>query len=119
LFCRNFTITQLLRVGEGVALVLAEVPPARQRDFRYWHKADALIASVNVRFREQSGHRPDVTRCPLMTQSGHRRIPADELARPHFLTFRRPPHLFAPQVYESNATEKVICFQEAASSFFI
>jgi hypothetical protein len=36
---------------------------------------DALTnAAANVCFRGQSGHCPDVLRCPLMTQSGHGRF---------------------------------------------
>jgi hypothetical protein len=34
-----------------MAVVLAEVPLARQRDVRYWHKADMAIALSDVRFR--------------------------------------------------------------------
>jgi hypothetical protein len=38
---------------------------------RYWHKADVQTALMNVRFEGNNGHGTDVTRCPLMTQSGH------------------------------------------------
>ena len=38
---------------------------------RLWHKADMLNALTNVRFWWQSGHDADVTRCLLMTYSGH------------------------------------------------
>ena len=36
-------------------------------DFRYWHKADMVIALSDVRFWGQSGHRIDEPQCPLMT----------------------------------------------------
>jgi hypothetical protein len=29
--------------------------------------------SINVRFRGQSGHPPNITECPLLTHIGHRR----------------------------------------------
>jgi hypothetical protein len=38
---------------------------------RYWHKADVQTALMNVRFEGNNGHDADVTRCLLMTQSGH------------------------------------------------
>jgi len=37
----------------------------------YWPIADIEFASPNVCFRGQSGHRSDIRKCPLMTQSGH------------------------------------------------
>ena len=40
-------------------------------DFRFWHKADMAITLSNVRFR-QSGRRPEIAKCLLLTQSGHR-----------------------------------------------
>ena len=38
---------------------------------RYWHKADVQTALMNVRFEGNTGRDADVTRCLLMTQSGH------------------------------------------------
>jgi len=38
---------------------------------RYWHIADVQTALMNVRFEGINGHDADVTRCLLMTQSGH------------------------------------------------
>jgi len=38
---------------------------------RYWHKADMQTAPMNVRFGGNNRHEADVTRCPLMTHSGH------------------------------------------------
>jgi hypothetical protein len=35
-----------------------------------WHEADMPLASVDVRFREQSGHGLRTAWWPLMTQSG-------------------------------------------------
>src|SRR6516164_10063691 len=40
--------------------------------FRFWHKADIPLRSINVRFWGQSGHSADPLRCPLLTQSRHR-----------------------------------------------
>ena len=40
-------------------------------DVRLWHKADVQNALMNVRFEGKNGHDADVTRCPLMTLSGH------------------------------------------------
>jgi hypothetical protein len=37
-----------------------------------WHKAVITAVLINVRFWGQSGHDADVSRCPLMTQLGHR-----------------------------------------------
>ena len=37
-------------------------------------QADRPIALSNVRFRGESGHRLGAPQCPLMTQSGHRRL---------------------------------------------
>ena len=37
-----------------------------------WHKADAETALMNVRFEENNGHGAELTRCLLLTQSGHR-----------------------------------------------
>src|SRR6516164_1299006 len=34
---------------------------------RFWHKTDMAIALNDVRFWGQSGHRSDVTKCPLLT----------------------------------------------------
>ena len=36
-----------------------------------WHIADVPLALTNVCFEGNNGHDADVTRCPLMTQSGH------------------------------------------------
>jgi hypothetical protein len=36
-----------------------------------WPKADILIAWADVRFRGNSGHRADIPKCLLETQSGH------------------------------------------------
>ena len=40
-------------------------------DVRFWHKADVQTALMNVRFEGNNGHDADVTRCLLLTQSGH------------------------------------------------
>ena len=40
-------------------------------DDRLWHLADVQTALMNVRFEGNNGHDADVTRCLLMTQSGH------------------------------------------------
>jgi len=37
----------------------------------YWHLADLQSALMNVRFEGNNGHDADVTRCLLLTQSGH------------------------------------------------
>jgi hypothetical protein len=42
-----------------------------QRDVRFWPKADMPTPSSNVCYWGESGHGPDMTECPLMTQSGH------------------------------------------------
>ena len=42
-------------------------------DVRYWHLADIPSCTAHVRFRGQSGHDLLQCKCPLMTQSGHRR----------------------------------------------
>jgi hypothetical protein len=42
------------------------------RDVSYWPKADITVASTDVRFRGQSGHRALVSPCPLLTHSGSR-----------------------------------------------
>jgi hypothetical protein len=39
--------------------------------FRFWHKADLLIAARNVRYGGKADNRPDIRKCPLMTQSEH------------------------------------------------
>ena len=39
-----------------------------------WHLADVQTALMNVRFEGNNGHDADVTRCLLMTQSGHSKI---------------------------------------------
>ena len=39
--------------------------------FRYWHYADVHTALMNVRFEVNNGHDADLTRCLLMTLSGH------------------------------------------------
>jgi hypothetical protein len=36
-----------------------------------------LLSLRNVRFRGKSGHHADTRSCPLLTQSGHRRLPAN------------------------------------------
>ena len=54
-----------------------------RREVRYWHKADVPLALMNVRFEGNNGHDANVTRCPLMTQSGHVR------ARWGIVTFNR------------------------------
>ena len=36
---------------------------------RFWHKADVLVVLSNVRFWGDSGHRPILARCPLMTEA--------------------------------------------------
>ena len=36
---------------------------------RFWHKADAQTALMNVRFEGNNGHDADVTRCLLMTKA--------------------------------------------------
>ena len=43
-------------------------------DVRFWHKADVQIALMNVRFEGNNGHGADMTRCLLMTQSGHPQV---------------------------------------------
>ena len=40
-------------------------------DVRYCHLADVQTALMNVRFEGNNGHDADVTRCLLLTQSGH------------------------------------------------
>ena len=45
------------------------------RDVRFWHKADMLNALTNVRFEGNNGHDGGVTRCLLLTQSGHVVLP--------------------------------------------
>ena len=37
----------------------------------YWHITDVPLALTNVGFEGKNGHDADVTRCLLMTQSGH------------------------------------------------
>ena len=44
---------------------------------RYWPKADTTSCTAHVRFRGQSGHRPELSQCPLMTESGHPAVDAD------------------------------------------
>ena len=39
------------------------------------------IRAANVRFRGQSGHRADLSECPLMTQSGHQHVRLRRKAR--------------------------------------
>ena len=41
-------------------------------EVRLWHLADAQPSLTNVRFEGNNGHDADVTRCLLMTLSGHR-----------------------------------------------
>ena len=41
------------------------------KDVCCWHKRTCKTALVNVRFDGNNGHDADVTRCLLMTQSGH------------------------------------------------
>jgi len=36
-----------------------------------WPKADAHSQPASVGFRSKSGHRADLSECPLMTQNGH------------------------------------------------
>ena len=43
------------------------------RNVRFWHKADMLSCTAHVRYWGQSGHAILHCKCPLMTQSGHRR----------------------------------------------
>ena len=38
---------------------------------RFWHKADVQTVLMNLRFEGNNGHDADVTRCLLMTHSGH------------------------------------------------
>ena len=44
----------------------------------FWHKADAQTALMNVRFERNTGHDADAPLCPLMTQSGHGKHPAQQ-----------------------------------------
>ena len=44
---------------------------AREGHVRLWHSADMATALMHVRFEGNNGHDADVTRCLLMTQSGH------------------------------------------------
>jgi hypothetical protein len=50
-------------------------PSLRRRlprhDVCFWHKADMQTALMNVRFEGNNGHDADLTRCLLMTHSGH------------------------------------------------
>jgi hypothetical protein len=46
---------------------VATAPP----NVALWHKADITRVLSNVRFCGQSGHDADLTRCPLLTHSGH------------------------------------------------
>ncbi len=41
------------------------------RNVRFWHLAEVQTALMNVRFEGNNGHDADVTRCLLMTHSGH------------------------------------------------
>jgi hypothetical protein len=50
-----------------------------ETNVRYWHKADMLHALTNVRFEGKNGHDADVTRCVLMTQSGHAQCNQDAI----------------------------------------
>jgi hypothetical protein len=61
----------LARSSEAIAVN----PECRAvHNVRFWHKTDMAIALNDVRFWGQSGHRSDVTKCPLLTQSGHERF---------------------------------------------
>ena len=46
-------------------------PLSNVQCWRYWHLADVQTALMNVRFEGNNGHDADVTRCLLMTLSGH------------------------------------------------
>jgi hypothetical protein len=56
--------------GDGLEATDSVIKAARPY-VRYWHKADMLNAMTNVRFEGNNGHDADVTRCLLMTHSGH------------------------------------------------
>ena len=43
-------------------------------DVRLWHLADVNGLPINVRFRRSSRHHKFMVPCPLMTQSGRRRV---------------------------------------------
>jgi hypothetical protein len=65
--------------GPGAKLAFAARPiiiPSSYRpsDVGFWHITDARLALTNVCFVGNNGHDADVTRCRLMTQSGHSRI---------------------------------------------
>ena len=42
-----------------------------ETDVRSWHLADIPPGNDDVGFEGKNGHDPGVTRCLLMTQSGH------------------------------------------------
>ena len=56
-----------------------------------WHLADVQTALTNVRFEGNNGHDADVTRCPLMTQSGHHALeyPRYNAQKPGFMRVGR------------------------------
>ena len=51
-------------------------------DVRFWHLADMLFTLANVCFWVESGHGSRMTKCPLMTQSGHCLTAEAEAKRP-------------------------------------
>ena len=59
------------RLEAPVKKIGPPLPTEVYRNVRYWHLADVQTALMNVRFGGNNGHDADVTRCLLMTQSGH------------------------------------------------
>jgi hypothetical protein len=55
----------------------------------FWHLAVVQIALMTVRFDGNNGHDADVTRCLLMTQSGHPGASGFQATTPKALTFGR------------------------------
>jgi len=43
----------------------------KAQDFRYWHKADMALATIDVRFRGISGNSAEVPTFPSLTQKRH------------------------------------------------
>jgi hypothetical protein len=37
----------------------------------FWYLADLAFQPADVRYWRQNGHGPNISACPLMTQSGH------------------------------------------------